>query len=619
MSQKMKESSTNITKEQFLSMPIQEAIDECEQKESQRYATVFDLRAKKAKEDSDLVGSTAFSLLAKISSFHLRSSDPKEPFEPMLVMGDTRTAIVDDIGGGELGLLDQVANEIADPELRARMADVLWIAKSDFKAACLAVDSYIESARNLEDPRRWSTSFERTERAFRIALKLGRKSDQPKKVVEHIEEILKRLDGKDPLFFSERLMGLLLEVSKGDPKIYCKLSRKQAETAETEKDWRRARHYWEVCAGWHRLDNDERGEKDALNRAAETYLQDANTAGPDGQKSSLRAAMLLQGAVEAHRRLGNTGRAKEIYKMLLAEQKESIKELKLISVPIDDLQEEAEKWAKEVEGKDFHSATMTLAAMFRSPKFDRLREYSIELTKEHPIQFLFHNVYLDEAGKFVGYMPDLFSGDDEEKKAAIQSVMVQNAGHHHTINIHGIFMPALHVINREHNYSTVDILPFLRTHPLVPAGREMLYAQGIVEGLRLNLDVSLHILIPQLENSIRHNLQQRDITTSYMDERGLQAEKPLSALLGLQETRDFFGVDLVFDLQTLVGDRAGANLRNLMAHGLMSHEAFFSQQAAYLFWLILHLIFIPFIQQAQAEAGNKEQDSEGGMKKDEDA
>ena len=65
----------------------------------------------------------------------LRADQAAEPFGPMFVMGEQRSAIPADFPKGELLGLQAWARSLQDPELRARVLDVLWIQARSFPAA----------------------------------------------------------------------------------------------------------------------------------------------------------------------------------------------------------------------------------------------------------------------------------------------------------------------------------------------------------------------------------------------------------------------------------------------------------------------------------------------------
>ena len=49
------------------------------------------------------------------------------------------------------------------------------------------------------------------------------------------------------------------------------------------------------------------------------------------------------------------------------------------------------------------------------------------------------------------------------------------------------------------------------------------------------------------------------------------------------------GDDLVFDLQSLLVEKHGDNLRNNASHGLIGNNEFYSVSTIYLWWLTLKL------------------------------
>jgi hypothetical protein len=104
------------------------------------------------------------------------------------------------------------------------------------------------------------------------------------------------------------------------------------------------------------------------------------------------------------------------------------------------------------------------------------------------------------------------------------------------------------------------------------------------------------LLIPQLENSIRHLLQRAGIVTSFSDQYGIQKEYDLNTLLyGDFEKvlNGILGEDMVFALKSLLVEATGSNLRNDFAHGLINTDGFASPSPIYLWWLVLRLCLVP--------------------------
>jgi hypothetical protein len=94
--------------------------------------------------------------------------------------------------------------------------------------------------------------------------------------------------------------------------------------------------------------------------------------------------------------------------------------------------------------------------------------------------------------------------------------------------------------------------------------------------------VSTHLLIPQLENSIRYILSNQGEIVSNLGDDRTQDEKNLNSILFSPKLIEILGEDITFDLQGLLVERFGSNIRNDTAHGLINIYSFSSPQHSYL-------------------------------------
>ena len=112
-------------------------------------------------------------------------------------------------------------------------------------------------------------------------------------------------------------------------------------------------------------------------------------------------------------------------------------------------------------------------------------------------------------------------------------------------------------------------------------------------GFHGRLAESVHLLIPQLENSIRYLLQQSGVITSGFDSDGIQDDHDLNRTLYIKDLVKILGEDRVFALKGLLVERCGSNFRNRFAHGLLGvHDVFALPGFLYVWWLTLHLCCI---------------------------
>jgi hypothetical protein len=295
-----------LSKEDFDKCNWQEVITTCEQKECHIYSRLYFEEAKKAEEAGDTKVQEIFALLDGITSLMFTLDNKESPFGPVIVWHDSRSFIVDDLSDEQLKVLVEVAPEVTDPEMRARIADVLWIRTRNFRMAGLAVDAYLESATILEHPENWTQSAHRIERALQLAANLGKKNQYYPKTIQHIELLLNRYEGEDPLFLSAKMMELLLEHKQGDPEKYAKYAEKAARQAQQDNNWHKARTYWQIWGQWISQAGEVNGLYASLEAIAETYLREAELAANGPIPRHMIAAWNIQSAIETLRKIPGT-------------------------------------------------------------------------------------------------------------------------------------------------------------------------------------------------------------------------------------------------------------------------------------------------------------------------
>ena len=578
-----------LTKDDFINSGWQDVINSSERKECLAYILAFWKKAQEAKEAGNVREQAVFEILAAVTGAAIKPESNEEFF----------AEIFQNLTDEHLDFLAEIASDISDPELQARVADILWVKRRDYRMAQLAVTAYLQSATELEDPDHWTWCFQRIERTLRLARRI---KYQVEAVVAHIEAVLDRYKGEDPLWLSAKLMELLQEYRLGDPTKYAALAEKAATLAESAHDWDRARTYWQIKARWHLIEKDEDKERAAWMLAAETYVKEAEDALQRNPAPYLTASHYLQKAVEAFRNIRGTqeekaadkARAEEVHKLLIQSQEESSKEYITFSQEID-ISKQVEQARAYVRGKEFQDALFALALLGASPKISRLRQEvqdTVWMSEFMPV------VMKNEMGKVVASQPS--NPDDAE--AATRFEMYRLAVEYQRLHAQAFIEPARYQLNLEHSVRVNDLLPIVSHSPFVPPEREYLFAKGLYAGLTGDFFTSTHILIPQIENSVRYLLEKRGAVTSGLDDRGIQNEHYLTSTLyprNYPEITSIFDEDTLFDLQGLLVEHSGSNLRNLMAHGRINDDEFLSPLMSYLWWLTLRLCCLPILNYQQ--------------------
>jgi hypothetical protein len=336
--------------------------------------------------------------------------------------------------------------------------------------------------------------------------------------------------------------------------------------------------------------------------AAETYVKEAEDALQRNPAPYLTASHYLQKAVEAFRSIRGTkeetadakARAEEVHKLLIQHQGESFKELITISQEVD-ISDQVEQARAHVRGKEFQDALFALALLGIPTRVFHLRQRVQEtalLSRFMPV------VMMNEMGKVVARQ----SSDPDKAEADTRFEMYRLAVEYQRLHAQAYIEHARDQINLEHSVRVNDLLPIVSHSPFVPPDREYLFAKGLYAGLIGDFFTSTHILIPQIENSVRYLLWKRGAITSGLDHKGIQNEHFLTSTLyprNYPEITSIFDEDTLFDLQGLLVEHSGSNLRNRMAHGLINDDGFLSPLMSYLWWLTLRLCCLPILNYQQ--------------------
>lgn len=598
-----------VSHEDFQNYSWQDIVKTAERRQCHNYYALFFGRAAELEKSGDERGARVFRFLGAITSLHPRYENPDEPYGPLWTERTRRSTIVDDFVDQDFELLRKLLPETRDPDLKARFADLLWTVKRDHLAAKEAVYAFIESAKQTEDPEHWPLFFPAVQRSVQIAIMLGRDNAPFADAIAYVELLLDKYAATDTGLFSFKLFDLLLDYGVGDSSKYIPLCKNIALRTAASKNPFFARSYWETERRWHLKAKDEEAAKSAQIRAAETYVDEAELALQRPTPSYSVAAGFLAQAVEALRRAGgDEKRIHELHQRLLGYQKQSLSELKLMSHGTD-ISECVKAATNNVKGKTLREAVFWLASSFSPTNVSALKTQVEENAQKFPMSHLFSAVFLDDEGRVVAHKPGMLSTDKEQFEMATEAEMFNNA---RTIlwplNVQGIIEPARWQIEQEHHPQIRDLAFVVVDNPFVPPGREGIFVRGLQSGFSGNWLIATHLLVPQIENSIRYVLAQRGVITSKLNSELIQEVRHLDTLLKLPETIETFGVNTVFDLRGLSVEKFGCNLRNRLTHGLMHEGHFYSTEAIYIWWLVLRLCCVPLIlHERQIAAGPSKQ------------
>jgi hypothetical protein len=598
---------TNFSKEDFARSNWQKIISPPDIKTISDISSAFSSAAKLASENGDRQLYKIYLLLHAVSKLWLRPEEIDQPFAAEYKGANgLRSIDIIDFSDSHINQLIEIFNDIENPELRARIGDVIWTYKhsGNYAFAEAAVDAYLKASEDLLLTDVYYYGTDRIIRAIHLGASLGKNSNKFKEAVLKIEELIVRHSPAFPPFIG-RLLDLLFVYREGDAPKYALLSQDFAEHHQRQGEWHLARAHWNAAARWHRLCDHADAEKDCHLKEVDCYVNESEDTlkRPSGMQHAI-AARHLQSAIELLRKIPGTEICqKELHRQMLALQLESRNEMGKISQKVD-LTPIVEKAILCVQGKSFQEGLFSLCMMASSPKVKKIQEMVKEMASDTPLLFWIPFDVVNDKGRTIGRRDSLFTGTARDISTANLAEMHRWASYEQHMWAEVINAARLQLL-QEHTPEFKDFLDLVSNNPFVPLDREIIFSRGFLAGMQGDFLVSIHLLLPQVENSLRFLLNRQGIITSSLNSEGIQEEFDLNVLLGMSELNQIFDEDLIFDLQCNLTSRFGSNYRNLMAHGLLDQQDFLSNSAVYIWWLLLRICCLLHII-AQNEGGNED-------------
>ena len=490
-------------------------------------------------------------------------------YTPMLVLNDGRRSFgMEDLDERGTAIIEEALPLFEPFWIRAQLTDILWLKTGDHRYAQTAAFANLSLFEASYDPEDWVSCFQAAQRAFRIAIKLGRNHAVFLAALVKIDEVLRKADGTDPLFLSLNLIEMVAPYAgKKQLQHYLSLSQKLFTQAKAEGEASEL-----VIQAAYRVYADllHRTNKDNKVRALNLELAEHYEAlADDLTERPIHAELMLQKAYNLYDKKRDRERCLQLRGKLKHTQQERLKSMASIPFEFD-----AAPIQKNIEtlfhGLSRQEAILAFGECAMLYKVEEVRQGVLTDHRRNVFSSLFSKRFIDEEGRLVKILPPLDLQNPQKDEALLREHMV-----HYVVEQRGLdeaicLQLAYHKV-RERGAVAPDDLSFLiDRNALIPEERRAIIRTGLQLGLNGELYASLHILLPQTENLLRELVKLCGDMPTYLKEDGTEDIKPLSQLFDSQKLREAYDEDLLFTWKTLLDERDGPNLRNEIAHGVLS-------------------------------------------------
>lgn len=530
--------------------------------------------------------STFFSLLSSVTSYWIDKDSNDTPLKPYFINYEEnqRTASIEDLNQDELNFLDSIVDELNNPELQSRIADVLWIRKRDHKRAFLAAKMYLKAYEQFSEEQAFHRNSHRIHRAAGLSLLFGKQNDFLVRMIQKLDGEIDQYHQKDESLPVHRLVELSLKLKTDYALKYANILKQQALVSEKKKNWGMARSCLDLAEECFKRMKQPEERNNVRRLKAETYVRQSDEAlKMISNPNYLLAAIHLKSAIEVYRTMTANDEVTALHFKMIDYQKKGLAQMPIISHEID-ITKHVLGSIKSIKNRPFLEQLYTLS-MLTVANVRQLKRQTEENANRFLLELFFSESKINAEGKTIAVSPN----DNSDKDQMIRNKMNRDARLHRQLMIDSSVNPMRLEIAENHFITQSDFMPIIIDNSFIPKGREEFFIKGFYYGLHGEFLICSHLLIPQLEHSIRYVLTKSGEMVTTLNKDGVQEEKNLNTLLYSEKLCELWGEDLVFDLQSLLVERHGENLRNNVSHGLFESDTFYSSQSVYLWWITLKL------------------------------
>jgi Domain of unknown function (DUF4209) len=175
---------------------------------------------------------------------------------------------------------------------------------------------------------------------------------------------------------------------------------------------------------------------------------------------------------------------------------------------------------------------------------------------------------------------------DQDKEGRLMMAFAQDMNLNATF-----FLEGFNKWKKKFELGSVPATPEFFDCPLIPSDRVSLYREGLLAFENEDYVKCIHVLVFQVENSLRELLKMLGLPVSKSTEDGYEL-KNMNDVLHDSTVRETLEPKLWSFLKLLYIDKRGMNLRNIVAHGLETGETFNYVNAALVIQSVIFLSVI---------------------------
>lgn len=472
---------------------------------------------------------------------------------------------------GALEYYAKRSQETSNPIHRSRYCDFLWEKRRDHNFARGAIDAYLECLPIYLANGWYDQAADAISRATELALTLH-DGERITKVRGRLLRAMDRLSaiGDHPaleycLDLIDTLLAMKKETTDLDFQKALDVCRKGGSFCASQNGafiYHLARDFEERQALlWQRLRNEEEMDN-ARVRVGELYEKEAELRGAG---SNMLAAVFFQKAAQHYANIGRGDKVQELKVKVKQRWKAAADggEFKRIETTVKLPAKQIDEYAQGIIRQGINKALLVVSLDLNLvPDIERCRKVATEQKQEFPLLGLIPRSTLRGARQVASASTQ--EEIDETNALAQYSV---------DLGLSQIYLGKVFEMMRQDGGFTMDsLVSYMSSSPFFDGDKLEVIRVGIERYFAADYVSAVHILVPQLEDVLRRIIGKLGVSTTSLAPNGLTREKLLNEVLNTPELKALLGGRVWFYFKYVLDHQLGENLRNDVAHGLITKD-----------------------------------------------
>lgn len=569
-----------------------------------RHALVdlFWSKVKEAQDAGDAVAERVYRLVSSLVGLHLRVEAEGDPFGLQWQSEARRTALPHDFSGDQNEVLADIAPTIRHPTLRARFADIAYetgvrrAGRTAIKAYCEVARRFADGSAELQFPEMGTRAMDCVkplERCFMVNARIAKRGTLVEPLAETVRlAFAHALDAR--AYFPLTQIGRRVLQARLIPAEEVAAAAADLAASAVPDDYCLAvKECWQLAADAYDRAGDAEASREASIKAIEQTLAMVDTV----TQSSAKAHWVKETLREFRALGGVPERVTEMRRRLRELQDMSLDEFGSFSVPLDGIDELRVQTFDEFKALSLSDAMRAMIGFSIPDDVEELKAEVLKQGREFPLSNLFAASYADHEGREVARGPSL-DFQDEPTEAWYKEHGIRYLGIIRRYRVHGNIEPARQAVLERYSVNEQHLLPIVQASSFIPAGHHHIFSIGFARLWQGDYATATHLLLPQVENSLRHILQMAGRDAAKIEEDGIEGDRPLNVLLTLYraDLEVILDQNIVWQIDSLLNFRPGPALRNELAHGKLAWNEFYTDEAITACWMVYMLTLAPILR-----------------------